>query len=117
MNVLASLLTAVSATLIVSSAALAGGDSAHQHKAVKKGAWTLAPAKPNGSGIVLRYDVPARLSVGQTATVRLRFDRVNADGARVELKAPEGVTVTLADGSAARNFALSRDRETTLELL
>lgn len=116
MNVLATLLATVGATLILSSAALADGDASHRHKAAKQGAWTLAPAKPQGSGIVLRHDVPTRLSVGQTATVRLRFDRVSADGARVELKAPDGVTITLADGSAATSVALPRDRATTLEL-
>jgi hypothetical protein len=116
MNALATLLTTVGATLILSSAALAHGDPSHQPKAVKRGAWTLAPAKPQGSGIVLRHDVPARLSVGQTATVRLRFDRVSADGARVELKAPDSVTITLADGSVVTSVVLPRERETTLEL-
>lgn len=116
MNVLAMLLTTVSATLIASSSAFADGDALHRHKAAKQGGWTVAPAKPQGSGIVLRYDVPARLSVGQAAPVRLRFSRVSADDARVELKVPDGVSVTLADGSAATSVALPRDRETTLEL-
>jgi hypothetical protein len=115
MNALATLLITLG-TLILSTAAVAGGETTHSHKAIKQGAWTVVPAKPQGSGIVLRHDVPTRLSVGQTATVRLRFDRVIADGARVELKAPDNVTITLADGSAATSVALPRDRETTLEL-
>jgi hypothetical protein len=109
-------LVGLAGALLVGMPALADGISPHVHRATKQGRWSIAPDKPNGSGVQLRYDVPARLSVGQTATVRLRFDRVSADGARVELKAPDSVTITLADGSDAASVALPRERETTIDL-
>jgi len=109
------LLAVLLAAVGLSTVAIADGNPPH-HKAVKQDAWATAPSKPSGSGVRLRYEVPARLNVGQTATVRLRFDRVAAEGARVELKAPPGVTMTLVDGGDASGVALPRGRDTTLEL-
>lgn len=64
-----------------------------------KGAWVQLPSKPNGSGVVLAHRGPNQpLDVGQPSLVELRFE--GSPGARLVLKAPTGVTVRLADGSA-----------------
>lgn len=79
--------------------------------------WTLAASKHNGSGIRLRYSVPAQLQPGQVARVQLQFSGVSADGASVDLRPPQGARLTRADGSALGTLALTRDQATTLDVL
>lgn len=72
-----------------------------------------APRKVNGSGITVRYQVPAAIAPGQTARVTLVLDDVvDPDGASVRLAADGGL-VLLQDG---RPLALPAGRATTLEV-
>jgi hypothetical protein len=55
---------------------------------------TTAPMKPNGSGIVVRYQVTQPSAAGGTATVVLRFERVaDPANASYRLVADGGLTV------------------------
>lgn len=72
--------------------------------------------KANGSGIRFDADAPARLDVGQTATITLRFPAAGIDGAVAQLRSPEGVAVQRADGRALGEVALSATEATTVAL-
>jgi hypothetical protein len=59
-------------------------------------AWQTAVSKHNGSGVALRYAVPDKVAVGETATVRLQFAGITAtDGAGVEIRDPATRAVLL----------------------
>lgn len=73
----------------------------------------VAPAKANGSGVVLRYEVPPRIELHQAANVTLRLSGVDASDASVEIRAPAGLAVA---PPAAAVRALPRGVETTLVL-
>lgn len=102
-------------TLIALTAALAC-TAAHADESVKPAAArataTVAPAKHNGSGIVLAYEAPARAELNQASVLTLRLSGIAAEGASIELRAPAGLTVTPSGGT----IALPRGVETTLAL-
>lgn len=82
---------------ITAAGALASGPAAQAAQPSKATTFTTAAAKGNGSGVVLRYAVPQRIAVGETATVRLAFSGVSgADGATVEVTEAEGGRSLLA---------------------
>jgi hypothetical protein len=79
----------------------------------KKTPWVKLAQKHNGSGVQVRYNVPASLQAGQPSTVRLQFNAVSdAAGAVAEIKAPAGVTLT----GAAGPLTLPQGRATTVAL-
>jgi len=78
--------------------------------------WVQAASKHNGSGIRLRYSVPATAQPGQAATVQLQFSGVVADDASVELRAPEGATLVGVDGAPLSRVELPRGQLTSLVL-
>lgn len=105
------------------SAAFACPDGAHKtagaaasrtaSTATKKTTWVKLNQKHNGSGVQVRYNVPAALQAGQPSTVRLRFSTVSdAAGAVAEIKAPAGVTLS----GAAGPLTLPQGRATTVDM-
>ncbi|HEU4459464.1 MAG TPA: hypothetical protein VFR90_10110 [Methylibium sp.] len=78
--------------------------------------WTDAAAKHGGSGIRLRYEVPAALQAGVPAELQLQFSGIGAADARVELRAPQGASLTDTSGNAVGSVALPAGRTTTLRL-
>jgi hypothetical protein len=49
--------------------------------------WQTMSGKHMGSGVVMRYAVPAKIAVGETVTVQLQFLGISAaDGATVEVR-------------------------------
>src|SRR5262245_14797056 len=53
-------------------------------QAAAASSWVLAPAKANGSGVEVRYQVPESIAPGQAATVRLQLSSA-AVGSSVQL--------------------------------
>lgn len=89
----------LAAVLLAGPLAAAAHEPARPAKHAAMGDWMRLPAKHNGSGVDLSARLPKQpLDVGQPAPVQLRFD--GAAGARLALRAPAGVSVQLADGSA-----------------
>lgn len=84
---------------VLAAAVVGGAWAAAAAAPATMGDWVRLPAKHNGSGVALSHRLPKQpLDVGQPATVELRFE--GTPGARVSLRAPAGVAVRLADGSA-----------------
>jgi hypothetical protein len=73
--------------------------------------------KGNGSGVTFGARVAKNIAVGVASPLTLEFGPARAEGARARLRAPEGVTLTLADGSPVGDIALALDKPTQLELL
>jgi hypothetical protein len=101
-------------TILALAAVLActGVGAREADKAAPADRGALAAAKPNGSGIALRVQAPARVDLGQPATVTLRLAGVDAPDASVEVRAPAGLTITPSPAAVA----LPRGVETTLTL-
>lgn len=109
------LATLCAAACSFSVATFACPEGAHKgaSTASKKTAWVKLAQKHNGSGVQVRYSVPASLQAGQPSTVRLQFSTVSdAAGAVAEIKAPAGVTLT----GAAGPLTLTQGRPTTVDL-
>ena len=69
-----------------------------------------APAKPHGSGVVLRYLVPPAIRVGQSVTVTLYFSNVKADdGAHVVVR-------TIEPRNQLASFFVQKGEERILDL-
>jgi hypothetical protein len=81
-----------------------------------KPVWVQAAAKHGGSGVNLRYSVAESLQPNQAGSLQLQFGGITDDDARVELRAPTGVTLTDASGAALTSAALPRGQITTLSL-
>lgn len=77
-------------SLAASGWALASGLEVAASPAAKPNAQVSAKVvsrmKANGSGVVVNATVPNKISVGQTATIRLSFDGVGAEGATAEVR-------------------------------
>lgn len=100
---------------ILALAAVLAFTGAGAHEAAKTAPaerGVLAAAKPNGSGIALRVQAPARVGLDQPAAVTLRLSGIDATDASVEIRAPAGLAVTPAPATVA----LPRGVETTLTL-
>lgn len=81
------------------------------------GPMTQAPAKHGGSGIELRYAVPASLKPGEVGVVRLQLDGVRADDAQVELRGDNpSVQIRIAGQPIAGAIRLERGRTRTIDL-
>lgn len=80
--------------------------------------WVQAPAKPNGSGVALKYIAPEALELGEVGTVRLQFSNVvAATGARLELRASDpAVKVVVEGGTVAGPITLARGDLRELEV-
>jgi hypothetical protein len=108
---LATLCAAACAFSVAASACESHGT--HKTAATKKSSWVKLAQKHNGSGVQVRYSVPASLQAGQAATVRLQFSSVSAEAdATAEIKAPAGVTLS----GVAAPVTLPRGRTTTVEV-
>lgn len=96
------------ALLLVGCTAQASADSmaaSMKLPAAASPALVAAPAKHNGSGVRLRYGVPAGIAAGQASTLRLALSNVTAaDGARVEVRAAGG-------GELLTSFSLQRGEQ------
>lgn len=127
------LLTVAGCAALAVSLAHAGGDpqasagANHDAKATKviaknnagtaKTQWVAAAnAKANGSGIALRYRVPANLQPGQPADIELEFSGVTAADAAAQWRAPAGSAMTAAQGSTATSTTLPPGQTTTVRL-
>jgi hypothetical protein len=80
--------------------------------------WMEAPAKPNGSGVVLKYSAPEALKLGEVGIVRLQVSNVvAAAGARVEVRASDpAVKVAVEGGTASGPVTLARGESRELEV-
>lgn len=78
------------------------------------GPWVQAPSKHSGSGIRLRYRTPDAVQPGEAITLELQFSGVTAPDAQVELRGPEGSSLSAADGSALSRVALPVGQTTTV---
>ena len=99
---------------ILAIAAVLACTGAVAHDGAKSAAVRSAPAaaKPNGSGVALRYEVPARVELNRPVTLTLRLSGVDSSDAAVEIRVPAGLSVTPAPAATA----LARGVETTLTL-
>ena len=80
--------------------------------------WVQAPAKPNGSGVVLKYSAPEALKLGEVGTVRLQFSNVvAATGARLEVRASDpAVKVVVEGGTVTGPIAMAPGDSRELEV-
>ena len=80
--------------------------------------WVQAPAKPNGSGVALKYSAPEALKLGEVGTVRLQVSNVvAATGARLEVRASDpAVKVVVEGGSVSGPVTLVRGDSRELEV-
>lgn len=89
-----------------------------QAKLAAQPGWVPAPIKAGGSGVALRYGVPATLNPGQAARVRLRLSGIVAQaGAQVELRASDPALQFDVDGRPVNGpIELSRGEVRELQL-
>lgn len=86
---IAAAIAAASGAAFASAAAPAGSG--------KTAATTPAKHGKPGSGVIVTHVVPARIGVGETVSVRLRFSGVTAaDGAAIEVRDPATKTTLLS---------------------
>jgi hypothetical protein len=97
-----------------SSAKSTGSDAGSSHPMP----WVQAPAKANGSGVVLKYSAPEALKLGEVGTVRLQFSNVvAASGARLEVRASDpAVKVVVEDGTVTGPITMARGDFRELEV-
>lgn len=110
---------AVVATALPLAAQADGGakkPGAAQRASASALAWVDAPAKPNGSGIRLRYHVPAAVQPGQRVTVQLEFSNVK-DGAEAQWRLPEGVATPLPGQAAAIQLVPGQPNVVSLDVV
>jgi hypothetical protein len=89
-----------------------------QAKLATQPGWVQAPVKAGGSGVLLRYGMPAALNPGQAATVRLQLSRIVAPaGAQVELRAADPALQFTLEGQPVNGpIELSRGEVRELQL-
>jgi len=80
--------------------------------------WVQAPAKPNGSGVVLKYSAPEALKLGEVGAVRLQVSNVvAATGARLEVHASDpAVKVVVEGGTVSGPVLLARGDSREIEV-
>ena len=95
---------------------LAASRLAKRQAAVAAPEWTEPMrTKANGSGIKLRYAVPASLQPGQPAVVRVELSNVRGADARLAWRAPEGASVSVRGGGTVGSMALPVGQTTVVE--
>ncbi len=73
--------------------------------------------KGNGSGITLTSKTAKTIPIGVATLVTLDFGAARFEGAVAQFNVPEGMQVTMADGSAVRDVALAVGEPTRVDLL
>jgi hypothetical protein len=73
--------------------------------------------KGNGSGVTMTSNTAKSIPIGVATPVTLDFGAARFEGAVAQIRAPEGVQVMMADGSAVGDIALAVGQPTRVELL
>jgi hypothetical protein len=73
--------------------------------------------KGNGSGVTMTSNTAKSIPIGVATPVTLDFGAARFEGAVAQIRAPEGVQVMMADGSAVGDIALAIGQPTRVELL
>lgn len=115
-----SLLALAATTISVAGVpALADGAHADQAAARAKSArdrrMTLAPQKPNGSGIVVRYRVDATPQTGKTVPVAVSLERITGSDATVRFEG--GAGLQLGTDRFPRSLQAGRAAALTVDVL
>lgn len=111
---------AVSAFAAVSAPALADAPGARKAPVLAESKqdqrMTLAPQKPNGSGIVVRYRVEATPQTGKAVPVALSLERVTGSDATVRFQSGSGLHVD-AGGQYPRALEAGRSSALTVNVV
>ena len=105
---------------IVAPRAVADAPPANDAVVVKKKVnvdrrMTLAPQKPNGSGIVVRYRLEGTPAAGRTLAVDLALERIVGNDASVRFEADRGLR--LPAGAAARQLTAGQKAALTVDVV
>ena len=73
--------------------------------------------KGNGSGVTMTSKTAKSIPVGVATPVTLDFSDARFEGAVAQVSVPDGMQVTMADGSAVGDIALAVGQPTRVELL
>jgi hypothetical protein len=73
--------------------------------------------KGNGSGVTMTSSTAKSIPIGVATPVTLDFGAARFEGAVAQIRAPEGMQVMMADGSAVGDIALAVGQPTRVELL
>lgn len=73
--------------------------------------------KSNGSGVSVDAKTAKTIAIGEASPLTLSFAAASHEGAKAQVRAPQGATVTRADGSPVGDIALTVGKPTTVDLL
>ena len=113
-TVLSALALAVFSPVVKADAPDAGG-APKSHKPSRDRAMKIAPQKPNGSGIVVRYRLDGTPLVGRAVPVELALERVVGEDASVRFEADAGLR--LAGGADPRALMAGRSAALTVDVV